>query len=84
MKTYRVMTSKRGGRLWGKQLRNYGYVVAIYPPIEYTVDTMDVEGIGMVSIAPRKHVQHYQGWYKYKKDALQRCEELTKCANSGL
>lgn len=46
--------------------RHYGYTIRRTPPHIQTTD--DVEGIGLCTITPIVH--HFQGWYKYKRDAI--------------
>lgn len=75
---YTAMTCNRAKRELGSAPRPYGYTLAINPPVEYTIDGVDVEGIGWVPCQPRKIVEKWQGWYKFKKDAESRAAELNK------
>jgi hypothetical protein len=56
-----------------------GHTIAIHPPLQTVRRGEDVEGIGWVprwggpALEPIKHV----GWYKYRRDALQRAATYT-------
>lgn len=71
---YSVSTAKRANYPY----RKYGYVINIDPPIEHTTTGKDIEGIGWVPHrgGPRKHLQRFQGWYKYKTAAVERAKQL--------
>ena len=58
---------KRGG-----YPRHYGYTLRVTPPHVQT--TEDVEGVGLCEITPRTH--HFQGWYKYRRDAGRMADTL--------
>lgn len=77
---YQAMTARRAITLGLRPSRSYGYVVRIAPPIEYTKEGDDIEGIGWVPYwgGPRKVTQHFHGWYRYKDDAVRRAEEMNR------
>ena len=77
-KIYTVMTCLQAKRKLGSAPRNYGYTIAINPPIEHTNDGDDIEGIGWVPCHPHKIIQKWQGWYKFRSDTDQRAHELNK------
>jgi len=72
------MTCARAKKELGSAPRAYGYTLAINPPKEITIEGQDVEGIGWVPCTPRKVVQKWQGWYKYKADAVAHANALNK------
>lgn len=73
-----VITCARAMKTLGSAPRHYGYTLAINPPKELRIEGQDVEGIGWVPCIPRTVVQKWQGWYKYKHDAVKRANELNK------
>lgn len=80
MPTYSVHTAKSQDYQGSvPSQRQYGYVIRITPPIVTIQHGEDIEGIGWWPYhPPRRHAQHFVGWYRYKADALQRLEEHTK------
>ena len=80
MPTYSVHTAKSQDYQGSvPSQRQYGYVIRITPPIVTIQHGEDIEGIGWWPYhPPRRHAQHFVGWYRYKADALQRLEERTK------
>lgn len=76
-----VMTCQRAKMRGATPSRSYGYTIFIQPPIEFTTNGQDVEGIGWYPHAPKLHVQRCHGWYKYKSDAVKRVEDLAKCVD---
>lgn len=79
--TYTAITCNKARRLFGacRNLRPYGYTVMMSPAVEHIITSDDVEGIGWVPYnPPKKFIQHWQGWYKYKKDAVARAASLNQ------
>jgi len=76
-RTLTVMTARQAQRLGLKPSRNYGYVIRVQPPIVFTTDGQDVEGVGWCPHPPRRHQQHFLGWYKYKSFAESRAFDLS-------
>ena len=74
-----AITCARAKKELGSAPRPYGYTLAINPPKELTIEGQDVEGIGWVPYStPERVVMKWQGWYKYKSDAVARANALNK------
>ena len=70
---YTAMTCNRARKELGSAPRSYGYTIAMNPPVEWTIDGEDIEGLGWVPcIPPKKIVVKWQGWYKDKSVAVSR------------
>jgi len=80
MSKYSVITAYQAHKQGLQPTRKYGYVLKITPPIEYISKGQDIEGIGWVPHwgGNKTITQHWQGWYKYKQDAIKRAAELNK------
>ena len=76
-RTLTVMTAYRAKRLGLNPSRSYGYVIRVEPPISFTTEGQDVEGIGWCPHPPRQHHQHFLGWYKYRCFAESRAYEFS-------
>lgn len=81
-RTFRVITEARAC----KEIPGYrpchnkpfGYVVLIEPPVVHYKTCEDVEGVGLWRYPePKKWKQYTVGWYKFKADAVRRCQEKT-------
>ncbi len=73
-----AITCARAKKELGSAPRPYGYTLAINPPEELTINGQDIEGLGWMPCHPRKVVLKWQGWYKYKSDAVKRANELNR------
>jgi len=72
-----VLTAKAAAKLGLNPIRKYGYVVRVMPPVVTEQKGIDIEGIGWWPWPePVRLVQHLEGWYKYKADAIRRAEAL--------
>ena len=59
--------------------RQYGYTLAVNPPIVLRILGDDIEGYGWwVYPQPKTRTIRHSGWYRYKSDALKRADELNK------
>jgi hypothetical protein len=71
------MTARRAQLLGLHPDRSFGYYIRITPPKITMQEGVDVEGVGYWRWQiPRKLVQNFFGWYKFKTDAYKRASEL--------
>lgn len=75
---FTAITCVRAKKELGSAPRPYGYTLALNPPKELIHDGQDVEGIDWVPCVPYEIIQRWQGWYKYKSDAVARANALNK------